>query len=570
MKKMRKNWPTICFFLFWVAYFANFWSKAIFFDPAGNFWAGNVNLWGDWAAHFTIATAMATRGLFIRSPFLLGANFSYPFVADFISGVMLRIGFPFITSFIIPSFIFSMMLVTALFFFYKTVLRSSKVAIIASFIFLCNGGIGFYFYLKDVIQSSQPLFVLLHPLHEYTRIDQLGIRWISVIDSMIIPERSFALGFSCALIALTIVYKIFFASTQNHSNSPKFWQLVLVGILLGILPILHTHSFLATFIFLSWWAILDLFWLTKPIDRWRHFQQWSVIAIITSFIAIPLIYIFFMKNLGHNFFHWYPGWMASDFKLNWFVFTWRNWGITPILALVSLWWSLKSEQHRVLGKLLLPSFLLFMLCNLFLFQPWSWDNTKLFVWFLLGSSGVIAIFLSNLPRIKFLKKLRRNYKNVLIKKLFIGLAMSLFLITTASGAIDAYRIQRIQLHSYIEYNSSEISLANWVKENTSPTSIWLTGHPHNHWLFNLTGRQTILAYPGWLWTQGYDYLPIQFDVAQMYAGNEDSLDLLQKYQVNYVVIGPNELKELFANQSFFDQRFPVVEQLGQTKIYKLK
>jgi len=564
MKKIRRviqQWPVTAFFCFWIFYFAAFWSRAVYFDARGNFWAGHVNIWGDWAAHFTMGTAMAQRGLLLtHSPFLLGAPFSYPFIADLISAILLRNGVSLIDAFTIPSFVFSLLIVTALYFFYNTFFKSRKIAIVATCIFLFNGGIGFYYFIQDIFQSATPWFTLLNPAHEYTRLDAQGIKWISVIDSMIIPERSFALGFSCALIALTLIFKLFFSAHAKKTKVP-IWQLTLVGILLGLLPILHTHSFLATFIFLSWWAIIDLLVVPKN-ERLHHFWSWLTIAGVTAAIALPLMKLFFLSNLNSDFFHWHPGWMAGDFSENWWLFTWKNWGITPILALVSLAVLIRKQAKTRLAWLLLPSFLIFILGNLFLFQPWAWDNTKLLVWFLLGSSGLIAYFLVYFYQLKWTNRLLQSTKAIVL--------LFLFLVVTASGIIDAYRIQRLQLHSYILYADTDIGLANWVKNHTSTQSIWLTGHPHNHWLFNLTGRQSVMAYPGWLWTQGYNYLPVQDDVRVMYEGNERSLPLLAKYQVNYVVIGDNERYDLQANESFFIQHFSIVYQLGTTEIYQVK
>ncbi len=545
---LSRNWQLLLFLGFWTVYFALFWSKAIFFDEQGNFWAGHVNIWGDWAAHFTMATAMAERGLFIKSPFLIGANFSYPFVADYISALLLNLGLPFIQAFTIPSFFFSLLIVWALYYFYRTFFISRKVAVVATCIFLFNGGLGFLQFIQDILISTEPLTTLLNPAHEYTRIDEMGIRWISVIDSMIIPQRSFALGFSCALIAIAMIYKIFFAKAKSQT-----WQLLLIGVLLGFLPILHTHSFLAAFIFLSWWVIVDLAFLSKAQQRVEHFKKWAVIVITTLAISVPLIKLFFLTNASHNFFHVQLGWMASEFGLNWFTFIWRNFGITPVLAVIAWIFFFQKAKTRLNALLFLPSFVIFGLSNLFLFQPWSWDNTKLLVWFLLGTSGLISAFLLHFAKSK--------WKFV---------AIVLFFVVTASGIIDAYRIERITLHSYQEYSSNEFVLANWVKTNTDKNSIWLTGHPHNHWLFNLTGRQTVLAYPGWLWTQGYNYLPVQNDVTQMYDGNQFSLDLLKKYGVNYAIIGPNEhTTDIHANRDFFDTNFKVVYQFNDTVIYKI-
>jgi len=566
MTHMRKiivrNWPVFLFFEFWFFYFVSFWSRAVYFDANGNLWAGHINIWGDWAAHFTMANAMAVRGLFIQSPFLLHAHFSYPFVADYISALFLRGGFSLIQSFIYPSLFLSFLIVASLYFFYKTVFQSRRIALLASCIFLFNGGVGFYYFFRDVMNSAQPILTFLQPLHEYTRIDEEGIKWISVIDSMIIPQRSFGLGFSCAIVALAVVYRIFFSQNKVHSQKKDLLLSICVGLLLGFLPILHTHSFLASFLFLVCWSIADLFFLAPREKRSDHLLKWGIIAVVTALIALPLIHLYFLHNVSQNFFQLRLGWMASEFEQNWLLFTWKNWGITPLLSIIGLFLLFKKSKKNHLGVLFLPSFLIFTLSNLFLFQPWSWDNTKLFVWFLLGSSGLIAYLLSYFYQLKCEKIIWQYCKSVVVILLFFAV--------TASGIIDAYRIQLVQIHSYMMYSVSDVRLSSWVKEHTNPHSIWLTGHSHNHWLFNLTGRQAVMTYPGWLWTQGYSYLSFEEDVKVMYAGSINSNMLLEKYQVNYVVVGENERNEQFANELYFKSHFPVVYQDEQTNIYQIK
>ena len=144
---MKKKSKLILFiyFSFWVIYFAYFWSRAIITDAAGNVVANHVNIWGDWAAHFTMGSRMAfDKLILLQSPFMIGESFSYPFISDLISAVLARLGVGFFSSFIIPSFIFSITTVWSLFFFYQKIFKSSLTAIIASLLFLLNGGMNVF------------------------------------------------------------------------------------------------------------------------------------------------------------------------------------------------------------------------------------------------------------------------------------------------------------------------------------------------------------------------------------------------------------------------------------------
>lgn len=260
----------ITYFSLWVGYFILFWSQAISIDTAGHVVANHANIWGDWAAHFTMGSRMAfDKLLLLQSPFVVGEAFSYPFVADLISAVLIRLGVGFTNAFIIPSFIFSIVFVWALFFFYQKIFKSIFTAIVASLIFLLNGGLGFVYFIKHIIESESPLLTALNPPQQYTNIEPLFYRWISVIDSMIIPQRAFSLGFPLTLVALAWVWTFFLKSTKKNKITVN--QLLVPIIILGSMPLVHTHSFLAAFIILAIWAAGDI-WLNgfkkKNLKKW--------------------------------------------------------------------------------------------------------------------------------------------------------------------------------------------------------------------------------------------------------------------------------------------------------------
>jgi hypothetical protein len=551
-------WKTVGiagYFLFWTVYFAVFWARSVYFNAQGELVAGHINIWGDWAAHFTMTSALLARGPLISSPFLLNAQFSYPFFVDFVSACLLKLYLPFLLSFLLPSFLFSVGLVFALYFFYRTVWQSKKLAILASLIFLLNGGMGFSYYFQDVFHSAKPIQTIINPLHEYTHIESQHIEWISVIDSMVIPQRAFLMGFPIALIVLSLVWR---ALEKKQKTGWKKGGILAAGLLFGLLPIIHTHSFLAVAIILAWWFCFDL-WSCS--HRWECMKLWVVFGCMSAAIAFPLLKMFFIGHITGSFFHWYPGWLAKDAQQNWLFFWWQNWGVTPWLAGIAsmvLMWKTRQKKRKIALQLMkvVPFWVLFGLANLVLFQPYAWDNTKIIVWSSLGISALAASCLGIL-----FTHLR--------KSLALPLAVILFLLMIFAGTLDAYRAQRIDLHSYTMYSQQELSLADWAKQNTDVDSVWLTSDQHNHWLYNLTGRQAVMVFRGWLWTHGYAYRPIEDDVFQMFTGAPNALSLLQKYHVQYVVIGISERRDFYANEAFFSQHFPIVKQNDNTKIYKI-
>ena len=56
----------------------------------------------------------------------------------------------------------------------------------------------------------------------------------------------------------------------------------------------------------------------------------------------------------------------------------------------------------------------------------------------------------------------------------------------------------------------------------------------------------------------------------MFSGGERAKELLQKYKINFAVIGPSEKTDFGANEDFYDKNFPVLIKIGETKIYQIQ
>lgn len=605
------RWEMVFFLLLFI-FIAVFWSSAIVYNEKGELVAGHANLWGDWAVHFTMGSAMAYKELLLsNSPLMADAAFSYPFATNLISAGLIRLGVPFHLAFVIPSFLFSLFFVVAVYSFCRTFLRQRHIALLAAALFLFNGGIGIYYYLIDVINSAQPLTTLINPPHEYTNYEPQHIKWISVFSSMVFPQRAFALGFGTCLIALSLIFHSFQLLT-TRTRAPLWLSTILASVCLGLLPLLHTHSFLAAFIILSFWFIADLV-RTNKLQLKTRLLHWITIIIITSSIALPIVFTYFWGHVGGHFFKWFPGWYAKEFDINWFVLWFKNWTFVPFLGFIGFTMLVVQQKnkrarwHTLL--ILLPGILLFLVPNLFLTQPWLWDNTKLFIWSsvslspmaayasyrLLGKNGLVyrslhtiglrgwhaisgqrTFELQTTPQtgnnpdlvkltyhLPAIAKQRIHSHSERVRKILFA---TLVMLMCSSGALDAYYTARTDLHKFTMYNKNELALAEWVKANTDIDSIWLTSTKHNHWLFNLTGRQALLTYIGWLWTHGYDYYQYEQDAKAIFQTGSEKL--IKQHGINYIVYGHSARHDMKASKRVLDERFKVVKQLGQYTIYE--
>jgi uncharacterized membrane protein len=111
-------------------------------------------------------------------------------------------------------------------------------------------------------------------------------------------------------------------------------------------------------------------------------------------------------------------------------------------------------------------------------------------------------------------------------------------------------------------------MAEQIKAKTEPDSIFLNAPTYNT-AIALTGRNSVMRYPGHLGSHGIDYRQRDADVKSIYAGSRDADRLLAEYGVDYVLISPEEKAMMPVNEEFF-RKFPIVAEYGGYRVYKIR
>lgn len=527
---------TIFFLAFWGVLFAKIWSQMLVIESDG-LYAGWRSIWGDWAAHLTYINSFVYGNNFPpQNPILAGTKLSYPFLADFLSAILIKEGLHFIPAMILPSFILSLASVALLFSLAKALLKKTIPAILTVFIILLNGGLGFVQFFQDI--SSSGFWQTLSNLpREYTYLPKQGIQWINIVTSEFIPQRGFLLGLPIGLIVIFLLWE----TTKKRRKQ----LLLLAGFLTSTLPLIHAHSFLVVIFTATWIAL-------STIRRLKDLPEWAPFFLPILFFTLPQI-LYFYPHLGSQ-----PplklqiGWMAYKTHDNLIWFWIKNFGLMVILIPIGFFLA-----PRKIKLFYLPFVTLFILANFFLFQPWEWDNTKIFTYWYIFSSPLAVITLSQIWK----RKQIFNKISVLV----------LILLMALSGALDILKLTDYQLNKLRFFDNQQLELAELVRQTTPKNAIFLTAPTHDHLIPVLTGRKILLGFRGWLWTYGIDYSDREADVFKMLRGEEGTKDLLRKYKVDYVVIGPPEkTAEINASEDFYRKSFPLFLEKYGYAIFNLK
>jgi len=134
-------------------------------------------------------------------------------------------------------------------------------------------------------------------------------------------------------------------------------------------------------------------------------------------------------------------------------------------------------------------------------------------------------------------------------------------------AAQASHIAVSRLSESGDFDRSEMKFAAQILERTAPQALVLHAPTFNTPVF-LTGRRSLLGYPGWIWSRGLEAGQREADIKQIYAGGRDATSLIERYRVDYLVVGPTERAAMAINDAFLS-RYPVVGQTGEYRLYKI-
>jgi hypothetical protein len=464
--------------------------------------------WGDIAYHLDMIGRLKTADPFLLEQSIAsGERLTYPFLINLLSALYERIGFSKLIAWHLPVFLFGVSFFFLIFLLGKRIYRDSKFSLVLVLLVFFGAGIGFLWFFQDLWVAwhrggVEAFFsTLKDPPHEYTHLDNRtggkpssfdalhNIVWIVPAISFLSHQRSFVSGAS--------VVALIFLGFLSYRGSSKLWRW---GIVWGMIPFLHTHTFIGISVILFCWFFYD----TK---NWLSWLKGGILGII---IALPQIMFLMPAQLlgreGSSFFKPWLGWMTCTHNRKWYVcdpngngvdsslfwFWTKNFGsvfwvwIVAICAFFILKGERQKEYRSKTKPFIFPSLLLFILPNVMLFQPWEFDNNKvLFYWWILASICSLFLF-------QTLFESRRVVPYIFI--IFVT-------ISVYSGMIDVLaRIPNSRYYGY--YGQKDIEVSKWIRENTKPNDRFLTSDSVTQFIPILTGRPIYLGFPGSLWSQG--------------------------------------------------------------------
>ncbi|MCD9188622.1 MAG: hypothetical protein LUM44_19545 [Pyrinomonadaceae bacterium] len=590
-----------------VAYYVGFFLLFVFFfdramyETNNGIFTGASQNFGDLPFHLGAIFSFTDGNNFPpMNPSFAGAKFSYPFIADLLTAFLMKFGIEVQSVMLVQNigWAFALLIILERFVFKLT--KSKLAAKLAPILLFFSGGLGFLWFLKDFWAGSQGFFELLWNLPQDYTIGE-KIRWGNSLIVLFITQRSLLLGMPLTILVLQKLWEIFTDKTaeekiggeqrttdneqitkiENPSDSPlSFFTSApfLIGLLAGTLPLIHLHSLAALFAVTAF-----LFFIHT--DKWR---EWIVFGVGVALVAVPelLWSITGSASRTSEFIGWRFGWhKGEEENIVWFWL--KNTGIfiPLIFAGVALLFSMRNKQNEEaleaeeneklkaqkpkpknqspktkarkieineLLVFLLPFLFLFLVSNIAKFAPWEWDNIKILIYWFVGSVPFVSLALA------------WGWNQNIILKIA---AFACFFILIFSGALDVWRTASGQIKTQV-FNADAVEVADKIKLRTAPNALFLNAPIHNSAIV-LTGRPSLMRYPGHLSSHGIDYADREGDVKRIYEGSATADIFLRKYNIEYVLISPEERGSLTVNEEYF-KKFPLITEVGEYKVYKVK
>lgn len=519
-------------------------SRAYYEKPDG-IYTGDLHNYGDLGFHLAITCDFLYGQRFPPEHPSFGlAGLTYPFIPDFGCALLVAAGDNIQDAYFVTATLIFVCMIGLMIRWVKMLTRDALAARLAVLLFLFSGGLGWWTFLRDVHNGGEGLFHMLgHLTRDYTISPTTadGLRWGNTVTALLLSQRTLTVGISLALVVFTLWWQ----ALRGDKTDMMMRRMAAAGCITGLLPLTHSYSFIVVLglgacLFLICWSRGDR--ATSP--------AWGV------FFACALL-IGWTQSLGlmagnrmkaSTFLSWAPGWDHGSFAV--LPFWFYNTGLFIPLLLIAFIVCSSSEEGRVMTWYCAPFTVCFIVPNLLKLAPWVWDNIKVLVYWLIGSVPLVGLLLARLLRGTLATRI---------------LAVSLMLVLTAAGALDIWRVFSGQIDQVI-IDRPGMEFALRVREATPPGAMVLHAAVANHPLV-LSGRRHLLGYVGHVWSQGYDGGTRDSEIRAVYTGAVTATEILKRYHIDYIAVGPQERATLTVNDSFL-RRFPPVVQSGPYALYR--
>ena len=498
--------------------------------------------YGDMAMHLSFITSIAGQQTFPPEYNLLpGTPVSYPFLCDSVSSSLYLLGTPLRWAYMIPMFFAFAQVFCGVWFLGREFCRRKYAPVLAFLLFFLNGGLGMIYFLNGEY-SLHDLFTAFYKTP--TNLTEKGMRWVNVIADMLLPQRATLFGWAALFAVLYLLFRAVFRGDAR--------LYLPAGILGGLLPMVHTHSYFAL-------GLMAACWLIYSAVRDRLSREWLLgwlrFGLPAVLLALPQLFLWTFPSVGGNehFVRVVIDWVNNG-KEPWLWFWVKNVGLVFVLTPVALF-SVSREQRAAFSG----AIFIFVLCELLVFQPNEYDNNKL-----LYVAYAFGCFVCADALAGWLGKVRSPAAQG------VFLALTLFISSNAAVFTLGREVASgFPQYGYELFSRDEVAAAEYIIDNTEPDAVFLTRDNHDNTVATLTGRNIVCGSGSYLYFHGLNYQDKQYLAEQMLTNPGVFEANRENEGLDYVYIGYHERALAGVITEYLMENYPVSFTAGAITIYDL-
>ena len=574
VKDSIKNYPVlICAIPLFIFFCMMLWNHTLITNDAGGYATGQCG-YGDMNMHLGFITSMANQQSFPPHYSIFpDARLSYPFLSDSISASVYLWGASLRYAYMLPMWIAILQVMCGMYLFAEEWLGDKWKAFLAYVLFFFNGGFGIVYFFNGYKTFDD----LMHGFYNTpTNLVDVNVRWTNVIVDMLLPQRATLFGWAVLFPVLILLRRAWVDRRKDY--------FILVAILGGALPMIHTHSFLALGLISFGWLIGDVA-KRSGVFEWDDNRTAKLRAILAVLCIVPIIFLSLISNTQRTT----PEGINPDNYLKMgiagvvvllifcgFMFVKLNkedkmqivksWGTLLVIVLLIafpqlFYWTFKqvSEGEMLRGSFnwsntgdIAEPYIMYYLKNIglvaILFIPaWILSKKKdiahvfpaLIIWFLcefvvfqpnlydnnkllLAAYMLICCFVAG-SICDGLRALFGVKKGIIKTAAKYVTAAILIVVVTISGFLTMVReyYSGTPASWYELYSKDLLDACAFIEENTSVNDTILTANNHNNAVASLTGRDIVCGSSTFLYFHGFDTYEREMEVKSIYENITD-------------------------------------------------
>ena len=503
--------------------------------------------YGDLCLHLGIATGLQGSAYPPEYTLIQDVLLGYPFLMDALSASMLCLGTGLQAAFVIPGSLMMGLVYLGFILLAWELTHSRAAVVVACLLMFLNGGLGFFYVLDEVWQDPTALKNVFTGYYAApANMVEHNIRWVNVICDMMIPQRTLLAGWTMVIPALYLLV------LAMREKSRRLY--VILGVLAGAMPMVHTHSFLALAL-ISAGCLVWTLWHAE--DRRKALIDYALYAGIAAALALPQLLTWAIpQTVGGAAttgslslrFNWVNFDTATGRLIDGYFWFWvKNVGPVYLVMLPAALLCKGWKRGLALGALFV-----YAAAELVQFQPNAYDNNKLFYVAFLLMLPLAARYLVTLW-----DRLRGLPGRSLLAAVFLFLSLTSGVLSLGREAVSDYQL----------FSAGEVEAAEYIRDELPADAVYLTGDQHNNFVTALSGRQIVCGTGSYLYFHGVNYEKAALDARRMLEAPADSLALFEEYGVDYVVIGNSERYNYALDEAYFAENCALVYNEGGVSIY---